>query len=442
MKLKTSLLGVAIGFSLISTAWSADSIVVEPEPVDYLRICDTYGSGFFYIPGTETCLRFSGYVRSSYEKLHLRVDNGSVFNGALGNFGFPANDEYNFAAWGNRARLNVDTRTETDWGTLRALYRLEGGQSNVDTDIRADVALISLAGFRAGMNGANFWSSNHSYGWVNSEGIGSNAGGIAADDGLYGFDYSTVFDYTWAREGWSVTVGVEDPRISFGRENFGNSTNSGGPDSRANFYAGVSYTAHWGGVAFTAVHDSLAPEISVVTPNAFAGTVVSDTGGWAYKISAFLDLSDHIPGGSVWGMYMEDGDYNTDYVHANGLLENPDNVWGVAYQMELTKEIEFWANYFEADGGTGHIFGGPGSTFGTNTIFATNVSEGGVRQFGIGLNWYPKAAPGFHIKASYVHGDVDNTAHALVCNGSFPLAGPQGCSFEFDAFSVSLRRDF
>ena len=33
------------------------------EPVEYVRVCDAYGSGFFYIPGSETCLRFDGYAR-------------------------------------------------------------------------------------------------------------------------------------------------------------------------------------------------------------------------------------------------------------------------------------------------------------------------------------------------------------------------------------------
>ena len=55
----------------VSGAQAADAIVVEPEPVEYVRICDAYGSGFFYIPGTETCIRFSGYVRSSDRYLHV-----------------------------------------------------------------------------------------------------------------------------------------------------------------------------------------------------------------------------------------------------------------------------------------------------------------------------------------------------------------------------------
>ncbi|MEO1143457.1 MAG: hypothetical protein AAFW66_14140, partial [Pseudomonadota bacterium] len=143
--------------------------------------------------------------------------------------------------------------------------------------------------------------------------------------------------------------------------------------------------------------------------------------------------------------YMDDGDYNTDYVHANNLLENADSAWGAAFQMDLSDEVQLWLNYWDVEGGTGHIFNTPGLNnflFGSNVLAETNVQEGGVRQFGIGINWYPAAAPGFHVKASYVHGDVDNSAHILVCNGTFAIGGPQGCSFEYNAFTVSLRRDF
>src|SRR5690606_4399613 len=37
--------------------------IAEPEPMEYVRICDAYGAGYFYIPGTETCLRVSGWMR-------------------------------------------------------------------------------------------------------------------------------------------------------------------------------------------------------------------------------------------------------------------------------------------------------------------------------------------------------------------------------------------
>ena len=37
-----------------------------------MRICSLYGAGFFYIPGTDTCVKLGGY---------LRVD--TTFNGGV-----------------------------------------------------------------------------------------------------------------------------------------------------------------------------------------------------------------------------------------------------------------------------------------------------------------------------------------------------------------------
>ena len=53
MKLKSLLLGSAavLVAASVAGARAADAIVVEPEPVEYVRICDAYGEGWFYIPG-------------------------------------------------------------------------------------------------------------------------------------------------------------------------------------------------------------------------------------------------------------------------------------------------------------------------------------------------------------------------------------------------------
>jgi hypothetical protein len=104
MNIKSLLLGSAAALVAATGARAADAIVIaEPEPMEYVRICDMYGAGFFYIPGTETCLKIGGYMR--YE---MRYDNvpGSVTRDY---------DFYKFA----RFQLNVDTRNETEWGTLR-----------------------------------------------------------------------------------------------------------------------------------------------------------------------------------------------------------------------------------------------------------------------------------------------------------------------------------
>ena len=424
MNIKSLLLGSAAAMVAVSGAQAADAVVVEPEPVEYVRVCDAYGSGFFYIPGTETCIRFSGFVRSSYDKIYF--DGDSNFTGAAG-------FDRNMTLWGQRARLNVDTRNETDWGTLRAIYRLEAGQSNVDVDVDMDVALISLAGFRAGFAGANYWSTNHGFGWVNAESVATVASGVVYPDGFYGFDDATIFDYTWAGDGFSVTIGVEDPRISYGLApggvlpTFGNVTNNGtSGDSRANFYAGFNYSGDGWGVAFTAVHDSIAWEMNNV--GIFG---VSDTGGWAYKVSANLDLSDFIPGGSIWGVYMDDGDYETDYVHSNLLTFNPETIWGVAFQMNLTDEVEFWANYWDVEGT--EITGGNAVFLGTNTT-------GDVQQFGIGLNWYPAATPGFHIKTAYYMGEINDALIALPIVTGVPF--DSNVDADYDGFEITVRRDF
>jgi hypothetical protein len=36
---------------------------VKAQPVQYVKICSLYGDGFYYIPGTDTCLKLGGYLR-------------------------------------------------------------------------------------------------------------------------------------------------------------------------------------------------------------------------------------------------------------------------------------------------------------------------------------------------------------------------------------------
>ena len=61
MKLKSLLFGSAAVIAAGTGAQAADLPTVEP--VEYVRICDAFGTGFYYIPGTDTCLRIAGYVR-------------------------------------------------------------------------------------------------------------------------------------------------------------------------------------------------------------------------------------------------------------------------------------------------------------------------------------------------------------------------------------------
>ena len=61
--LKVSLLGSVAVTSAITGAQAADLPIKKAAPIEYVRVCSAYGAGFFYIPGTDTCLRVSGRAR-------------------------------------------------------------------------------------------------------------------------------------------------------------------------------------------------------------------------------------------------------------------------------------------------------------------------------------------------------------------------------------------
>src|SRR5215510_15823493 len=59
---KGLLLGSAAGLVAVSGTQAAD-LPVKAKPVQYVKICTLYGEGFYYIPGSDICLKIGGYVR-------------------------------------------------------------------------------------------------------------------------------------------------------------------------------------------------------------------------------------------------------------------------------------------------------------------------------------------------------------------------------------------
>src|SRR4051812_14660023 len=106
MKLIKSLfLGSAAGFVAVAGAHAADLPVAKAAPVEYVRVCNTYGAGFFYIPGTDTCLRVSGRVRAQYL------------------FAQPLTRASDATGFYTRGRIQLDARTATAYGLLRSVVR-------------------------------------------------------------------------------------------------------------------------------------------------------------------------------------------------------------------------------------------------------------------------------------------------------------------------------
>ena len=110
---KSLILGSAAGLVAMSGAQAAD-LPVKAKAVEYVRICSLYGAGFFYIPGTDTCIKLGGYVR---------ID--TTFNGGI--YGQPAwsgdlgqqNRYRDYFTSRSRMALTVDTRTATEYGVVR-----------------------------------------------------------------------------------------------------------------------------------------------------------------------------------------------------------------------------------------------------------------------------------------------------------------------------------
>jgi hypothetical protein len=56
---KSLILGSAAGLIAMGGAQAAD-LPVKAKPVEYVKICSLYGAGFWYIPGTDTCIKLGG----------------------------------------------------------------------------------------------------------------------------------------------------------------------------------------------------------------------------------------------------------------------------------------------------------------------------------------------------------------------------------------------
>ena len=65
--LNKTLLGSAAVIMTMVGAQAADLPSKKAAPATYVKICDAYGAGFFFIPGTDTCVKLGGYVRAEYQ---------------------------------------------------------------------------------------------------------------------------------------------------------------------------------------------------------------------------------------------------------------------------------------------------------------------------------------------------------------------------------------
>lgn len=298
----------------INFCQAADNIIApEPEELNYVRVCDAYGKGYFTIPGTQTCMAIGGYVRTTTQVGHDPYDNT--------NYKTPANSV--------RFTLNPQTAAETELGTLKTDTSLrfqwdDGTDSKGTGTLRK--AIVQLGGLQVGLDFSAFVTfSNY-------------LGNIISDDVIaYGGTRTALISYTYKNDnGFSAILSLEQ----------GNNTDSGyktnKDDDTSLIYGGTitnymphvvmgaKYKQDWGTIAAVTAYDSV-------------------NESWASTAKLDLKLSDSL---SLWtqGAYK-----NNDDVYFEGKRQKTSfyGQWGgnwatwsgFAYQMNPKASLNVQVGY-------------------------------------------------------------------------------------------------
>jgi hypothetical protein len=307
---------------MMSVAGAADLPMKAKAPaVQYVKVCTLYGAGFYYIPGTDTCLKIGGYIRTQVESTSngggvARMSNNSAQNNQT-------RVDTNDVQFRVRAVVTFDTRTQGEYGTLRSYYRV-GWESTTPGESlggtaagRAywDRAFIQFAGFTVGKAQSFFDIYHHggSRNYLNTRTSGDNG----ASGGML-WAYTAQFG-----NGFSASLSLEDPNGhnlngvrdlgptvfgGFGAPDNAYTANVGGfgmqvPDIVAN----VRYDQPWGFIGASAVLH----QVGGGYYTAAAGCVVAnsttcgnpaDEWGYAFGVGGQLNVPG-MPGDTVGAMF-------------------------------------------------------------------------------------------------------------------------------------------
>ncbi len=229
-KIKSLVLGSAAAIVAIGGAQAAD-LPLKAKAVEYVKVCSLYGAGFYYIPGTDTCIRIGGYLRA--EVTFGGAPSDAVYMNGAGGVNSRTAGDYQSRA---RIMVHVDTRTATEYGVVRT-YGAFGpqfsfGATNASTDVpgsgsmRVEAAFVQFAGFTFGRS-----ASAYALPWNGAPGNLNSIlmGGPNYDAGINNIQYTWQFG-----NGVSASVGIDQQENS---DRIGVLQNG--------WIAGVDYTNHY-----------------------------------------------------------------------------------------------------------------------------------------------------------------------------------------------------
>ena len=268
MNFKLALAAAAVvGFA--GTAQAADLGKKAPAAANYVKVCDAYGAGYFYIPGSDTCLKIGGFARFQLDAFATnRAVNasGAVFgNERLGN---------NLRTLA-RADIQVDARTSTELGLLRSFIEViaDNGSygtlaANPLTNTYVNQAFVQFAGITAGRAQSfyDFFTA------ANPAFTLSSTTGPATDKKVNLLAYTFAFG-----NGVTASLSIEDPS-SAGNGNpltsntrrigytaaYATGNNAYGGVKSPDFVANVNVTQAWGSAQLSGVlHDDFPADSSI-----------------------------------------------------------------------------------------------------------------------------------------------------------------------------------
>ncbi|WP_019223951.1 porin [Bartonella rattaustraliani] len=369
MNIKSLFLSSTVAFLAVSGAQAASTAIAEPEPVEYIRVCDAYGKGYFYIPGTETCMRLSGNVRADF----LGGDNIDATTDA------ELKDKRKTYGASSRLTLVFQAASETDLGTLRSYARIFsawGNGSNTDGATLA-AAYIELGGFRVGLDDTifNTWTGGY--------------GNVLNDDSIApaGTTRTNFISYTFSGDsGFSAIIGAELGNASVPsagafyyldkNDTIEQLPNDQLPSKKIKDYTpnivfGVKFMQKWGGFSTVAAYDAYYKK-------------------WAGKVRLDLNLNDRL---NLWVMsgYKNNKDYYT---------KDDDNALS---RVNTT----VYANW----GGDWATWAGATYKLTPKTNLNAQVSYSAVKTFATSVNVQYTLVPGFVItpELTYVSWSDDRT---------------------------------
>jgi hypothetical protein len=372
---KSLILGSAAGLLAMSGAQAAD-LPVKAKAVEYVKICSLYGAGFWYIPGTDTCIKLSGYLR-----VDVLANTNTDDTGNTSGAGGAKNRFTNGYTWRSREDLAIDTRTATEYGVVRTFF---------------DATFSWTTGTYAG-NG----TGNTIYEPVGPSPFGvspNNASAGAVAGGTVGVYYAFI-QFAGFTMGKAISP-FSAPWTNYPGNNFDGLVGGGGTVTGVNQFI---YTAQFGnGISATIgaqdqvqYYQAGVSNLGALNPFGGALGVNGPFGSSDFAGTIAPDFIGVIKVDQAWGLFQFSAaahDNRAAYYGATEITGHPDDKWGWAAQLALSLKADWIApgdvlnvQGVYTNGATRYNIQDLAGSAGANTIYGGTGLAGAFQSVGFGI---------------------------------------------------------